>query len=176
MCSQFTEFSVPILPSITHVHIKFRYNVNFPPYILHPESPLTNSNVGTRLRGCVCPHSERSLLFFCLAASACAHLCASAFVCVRLCVSACIHVFRCVCLCPCLHVCVCICVHLCSSVYRTLNVQTCSDANGSLRLDVSFVQGLSDVLLIIVHSEMLMADIEKFDTIQFHSQFHLLCS
>ena len=54
-------------------------------------------------------------------------------------------------------------------MYRTLNVHTCSDANGSLHLDASFVQGLSDVLCIIVHSEMLMfeSDIEKFDTILF---------
>ena len=38
---------------------------------------------------------------------------------------------------------VCICIHLHSSVYRTLNVRTRSDTNGSLRLDASFVQGLS---------------------------------
>ena len=66
----------------------------------------------------------------------------------------------CVCVCVCLHVSACLCspvalayVHICmrasvcicicASAYRTLNIQTRSDANGSLRLDTSFVQGLS---------------------------------
>ena len=43
----------------------------------------------------------------------------------------------------CMHASVSACMRLRLSAYRTLIIQTCSDANGSQCLDMSFVQGLS---------------------------------
>ena len=91
-------------------------------------------------------------------ACVCVHLRASACVLARLHASTCVHV-RCVrvrkyiyvCIrvrasrsaCECLRPRACICVCVRSSACKRLKVRTRLDANGSLRLDASFVQGLS---------------------------------
>jgi len=72
-------------------------------------------------------------------ASVCIHVHLSLPLCWLMSASACvcIHLRACDCICMCLH----------SSACRILNVQMHLDANGSLVLDASFVQGLSIILV-----------------------------
>ena len=96
----------------------------------------------------VCVQSDKLIAIVHLATSVCICICAFASVCICMCLHAfAFDVITCICVCACICVCVstCVCIHLRSSAYRT-NVQTCSDANGSLHVDASLFKDFQDVL------------------------------
>ena len=120
-------------------------------YIVHPESPWTNVLRPATSCGCVRPHTGRA--FVCVRvrprASACVHVrCVHVriiFVCVhvRASASACVRLRPRASICARVRMSASACVRLRSSACKRLKVRTRLDANGSLRLDASFVQGLS---------------------------------
>ena len=126
----------------------------------------SSSDIGLHLRVRIC-------ICMCLHASVYIHICC----CVGLCPH--VHTFTfatvlayvCICVHASVPVCICVrasesaCVYLHSSAYRTLNIWIHSDANGSLRLDTSFVQRLLGCTIVLMYQPNLTSP--TFD--------HVLC-